>query len=148
MNNKEEIKKRCIEFVDNKINQLNKAIEETQQSANNETKSSAGDKHETSRAMAQLESERLAKQKNQLIKSKEALISIPLEKTSVVNLGSLTKTTAGYFYMSIGLGKIDFNEEEIFVIPLHSPVGKLLTGKKVGDSFLFNGTKSEILEIY
>ena len=51
--NKENYLTACINFLKEKIKGINNIMNETQTSANSDTKSSAGDKHETSRAMAQ-----------------------------------------------------------------------------------------------
>lgn len=145
---KSALKIHCLSLLEHKIEQLNLAIKDAQNSANNETKSSAGDKHETSRAMAQLENERLSKQKNMAIKSKEALKSIPLNTSNAsVTMGSLVNTSDGIFYIAIGLGKIQFQNKDVFVVPLHAPAGKLLANKQVGDSFIFKNQKCEILKI-
>ncbi len=146
---KKSIKQYCLNHLKEKSDVLVHAINEAQASANSNTKSSAGDKHETSRAMAQLENERLKKQLHQLNKLNEALKAIPIEQhTDSIQLGSIAETSAGSFFISIGLGKIMCNNEEFFVVPLHSPVGKQLANKKEGDSFVFNNNQESILKLY
>jgi len=52
----------CFEFIDNRIKTIRQAIQETQASADQETKSSAGDKYETGLSMMQLDMEKQAEQ--------------------------------------------------------------------------------------
>ena len=61
----------CLEFTDTQISTLKSAIKATQQSANEETKSTAGDKYETGRAMAQLEVEKFQSQLAEALKMKQ-----------------------------------------------------------------------------
>ena len=60
---KQNIYSQCLLILNQKIEELNSALATATESANNETKSSAGDKHETARAMMQLEQEKLSLQK-------------------------------------------------------------------------------------
>ena len=148
MLNKIKVKQECLAHINKQINLIDEAIQDAQDSSNTETKSSAGDKHETSRAMAQLETERLNKQLSKQLQLKEALLKIN-DDSSVENiaLGSLVNTTAGWFYLTVGLGKVLVDNHTVFVSPLHTPVGKLLLNKKVGDSFLFQGKEHVIHNI-
>ena len=61
-----EIKKQlfseCQNFVNSKLEAIHRTIEGLQNSLTSETKSTAGDKHETGRAMAQLEQEKIEKE--------------------------------------------------------------------------------------
>ena len=55
---KQELYKLCLEYVENRFQTIQNTIKEIQESLGSETKSSAGDKHETGRAMLQLEREK------------------------------------------------------------------------------------------
>lgn len=52
----------CTKKLQQQIVSLKQLLDEVTEAVNNETKSSVGDKHETSRAMMQLEQEKLGKQ--------------------------------------------------------------------------------------
>ncbi|MEJ0032235.1 MAG: hypothetical protein WDO15_18500 [Bacteroidota bacterium] len=58
----------CLEFIDNRIKTIRNAISETQASADEETKSSAGDKYETGLSMMQLDMEKQAEQLQEAIR--------------------------------------------------------------------------------
>ena len=59
---KQKIHTHCLHLLDNKIAELQKILRSLGESAANDTKSSAGDKHETARAMIHIEQETITKQ--------------------------------------------------------------------------------------
>ena len=76
-------------------------------SGSRDAKSSAGDKHETGVAMAQLEQEKLRYQIHEFQKMQDIVQKINPSKTnSKINLGSLVETDKGWFYISVGLGSV------------------------------------------
>lgn len=147
--NKLLIYQKCIEIIEDSILAINMAINDAQDAANNETKSSAGDKHETGRAMAQLETEKLYTQLNDALTQKQIFSKINLnQKNKQITIGSLVYTDKCIFYISISLGKVKINNETIYVISPHSPIGKLLLTKKEKDSFSLNGINYVIERIF
>lgn len=123
-------------------------MEAAQASANEETKSSAGDKYETGRAMMQLELEKNAVQLAEATKLKLTLDQIdPGKKSDVVQLGSLVSTTQGHYYISISAGKFDMKGTTVFAVSAASPVGAKLLGLKKGDNVDFNGKTFLITEV-
>jgi len=139
---------KCNEINQQRVLQLKTTIQEAQNAANNETKSSAGDKHETGRAMAQLETEKLTKQLTEALKLEQTLNRINANESSKsIGLGSIVITDNGNFYLSISLGKVELENQLYFVISTLSPIGKLLIGKKENDTFSFNGKVYKIEKI-
>ena len=59
---KETLLSKCHEFIDERHQRIQRTIDEIKVSLQSETKSSAGDKHETGRAMLQLEREKAGQQ--------------------------------------------------------------------------------------
>lgn len=124
-----------LEAVQEKMTRIQSAFDALQESLVSDTKSSAGDKHETSRAMTQLEQEKLSNQLMQTRRLQEILAQIdPNSKHEKVQFGSLVATDAGTFFISVGLGVLLHKTEEFYCIAATSPVGQTLLGKKVGDS--------------
>jgi hypothetical protein len=80
-------------------------IAETRAS-NNDTKSSMGDKYETSREMLQQEINNLQIQLNEHLKSQKILKNINPNPHKVVSLGSWVETDKGKFFIAISLGEI------------------------------------------
>lgn len=131
-----------------KIAVIETALKDTQDSANSDTKSSAGDKHETSRAMAHIENERLATQLKVLQIQVETLQKInPTIQGISVNFGSLVFCGELRFFLSVGLGKIKHNRTGFFAIATNSPVGTSLLGKKVGDLIQIGNKKNTITHV-
>ena len=124
-------------------------MEAAQASANTEDKSSAGDKYETGRAMAQRERDMYAKQFDQISSELAILNRIdPKQPSAFVNIGSLISTNFGYYFLSVSIGKLIISEQEITIISKSSPIGKFLFGKKVGENFDFLGKNIEIKTIF
>ena len=112
------------------------------------TKSSAGDKHETARAMLQLDREQAGERLVELEKTLEVLHKINLTKTAThAHLGSLVTTNKGNFFLSISLGVLTHQNKSYYCIGLQTPIGKLLFGKQVGDTFSFRETTYQIKAI-
>lgn len=128
----------CVDFVEERHSKIQNQIEEIQESLTSETKSSAGDKHETGRAMLQLEREKAGQQLAEVEKLKEALSKIDVLKFSeTIGLGSLVFTSKSNYFIAISAGQLKVNSQLFFAISPNTPIGLLLMGKKVGDEIGF-----------
>ncbi len=144
---KKELYDNCFAYVRSRIVSSEDAISGAQSSANEETKSSAGDKYETGRSMAQLEIEKNTIQLNESKKLLLALEQIKNTKSKSVITGSIAFTTQGNFYISISAGQFIIDGVTYFAISPASPIGKHLMGKSEGDDFSFNQRKFLIQKI-
>ena len=130
----------CQDYINNRIQTVKTAMDIAQASANDETKSSAGDKYETGRAMMQLELEKNSVQLVEANKLKQTLDQLDPDKLSdTVQLGSLVTTNHGCFYLSISAGPLKLRGSLVFAVSTASPIGVKLAGLKKGDSFQLNG---------
>lgn len=135
---KRKLYQHCIDFLDKRIEAAREAIRVAQESANDETKSSAGDKYETGRAMMQLEIEKNATQLEEALKQKKILDSINIELQPVkIQNGSLVFTDQGNFFLGISVGLVVIEDKSFAVVSAQSPIGSRLIGLKSGDSFSF-----------
>ena len=149
MNVKEELYKQCELYVNKRLQTVEETIVSHQKALQSETKSSAGDKHETGRAMLQLEMEKASQQLNGVAQMKEVLAKLNINYTSSnVCLGSVVVTTSANYFVSISVGMLIIDNKKYFAISPSSPIGKLILGKKVGETFDFNGIKNRIKEIF
>jgi len=139
----------CYNQIDSRIAAVQEALNAVQSSANEETKSSAGDKYETGRAMAQLEAERYRVQLSELQKERGQLNQIdPAGMTSEIRRGSLVKTDHGIFFLAAGIGKVKIETISFTVVSIESPLGRALKGKRVEQSAMFNGKTYRIEMIW
>jgi len=141
--------KQMILDVEEKIHLSKGQINSINHSKSSATKSSAGDKHETGRAMMERELAIAEFQIQKALLQKADignLQNVPSDDGEV-RFGSLVHTSNGYFILGIGLGKITTDGSMCFAISSASPIGKELMGKKEGDLFEFNSSEIEILSI-
>ncbi|SIS38999.1 hypothetical protein SAMN05421766_101371 [Zobellia uliginosa] len=145
---KEELYRFCGTFVAERIARIQKNIEDIQMSLTSETKSSAGDKHETGRAMLQLEREKLGQQLAEAEKMKQVLSKVPKDgNTATVGLGSWVVTARADYFLAISAGEFKSRQKSVYCISAATPIAKLLFGKQIGDTVVFNGQDLKIVDI-
>jgi len=146
---KEQLYQACEEFLKGRLNMVIERIANIQESLQSETKSSAGDKHETGRAMLQLEREKAGNQLIDIQKQQELFSRVVIDTSSdVARLGSLVTTDKGAYFLAISVGAITIDEKTYYAISPSSPIGSVLLGKKMGEKFSFNtGVSQQIKEI-
>ncbi len=138
MNIKECLYNKCQEFINNRLHTIQHTIGEIQKALLSETKSSAGDKHETGRAMLQLEREKAGQQLAEIQKVKEVLAKINLDEASkTIRLGSIVYTSQANYFIAISAGEIRVDNTSYFAISPKTPIGQLLVSKKIGDVVVF-----------
>jgi transcription elongation GreA/GreB family factor len=134
--------------VDARFKSIQRHISDIQNSLLSETKSSAGDKHETGRAMLQLEREKAGRQLAEINKLRTALSKINIEKKpTLVGLGSLVYTSKAHYLIAVSLGALKVGDDSFYAISPSTPIGQLLMGKKVGDEVSFNGNSCVIEQV-
>lgn len=139
---KQEVKTQLLDACKTQLGNRRQAVDailsNVAHSLKEETKSSAGDKHETGRAMLQLERENAGKQLAEIEKL-EALLQRVSAKTSSgpVHLGSVIETNQATYFLSIPSGKLIINNQPYYAIGIASPIGKILLGKNKGDKIAF-----------
>ncbi len=146
---KEKLFNLCKEYVALRIATAKSAMDIAQAAASEESKTSMGDKYETSKALLHIEKDKAAGQLSEAIKLDRVLNEIQTipSNNNKVDLGNLVLTTNGNFYISISVGKLTVAKNNYFAISLASPVGQLLYGLKVGEEMDFNKRTARILEI-
>ncbi len=146
---KQKIHAHCLGVLNSKILELENILKELDASAASDTKSSAGDKHETARAMVQIEQENTGKQLQELMEQKNILEQIdPALVSSQITKGSLVKTDKNLLYLSMGMGKINVDGKTIMVLSPQSPLGMKLMGLKAGNTAVINGVKYVVEAVF
>lgn len=139
---------RCLAYADQRIETARTAMEAAQEAANSETKSSAGDKYETGRAMAQRERDMSAAQLAEAQKLKKDMEPINADtQYESVQRGSLVITDQGNYFISISAGKISLNNVDYFAVSPASPVAAALIGRRAGEVVSFGNRKYSIKEV-
>jgi transcription elongation GreA/GreB family factor len=137
-----------MDFIQERINTAETALAQAREASNDDTKSSAGDKFETTREMMQQDITRNkslledAQQNLQVLKS-----ILNVSHSDVVRNGSVVYTNNGIFYLSISVGSLNYEGQNIYAISAMSPVGKSMLAKKSGDQFSFNQKDYTIVQV-
>ena len=145
---KQSLLQECKNVVQRRYEKINQTLTDIIESLEDESKSSAGDKHETGRAMLQIDRENAGKQLAEVEQLQKLLPKIDIKSTSdYARLGSLVYTNHGTFFIGISTGAFTVGKTVYYCVALQAPIGKLLSGKKKSDSFSFNDKQYLITSI-
>jgi len=145
---KENLLQHCKKHVENRMGKIKQTIADIEESLQEESKNTSGDKHETGRAMLQIDRENSGKQLMEIEKLANLLNRIDVnEAGEYVRLGSLVTTDKNIFFISISIGAVHIDGREYLCVALNSPIGSQLAGKMVGDSFIFNNQNITVKQI-
>jgi len=135
-------------LIQEKISQLKADLKSAEESGKADTKSSMGDKHETSREIVRQEIDFITARLNEAENMSAELNRINgSEIHETIRPGSLVETATSSFFISVAFGKIQVNDKTIYAISLASPAGTALKGKKSGENFEINGRKNSIISV-
>ncbi|HMV09541.1 MAG TPA: 3-oxoacyl-ACP synthase [Cyclobacteriaceae bacterium] len=144
---KQKLYEACARHLHDRITELTASLRSIQESANEETKSSSGDKYETGRAMAHLEIEKLQTQLAEANKMMADLNRISIkENSAAIKAGSLVFTSRGNFFIAIHAGEHTLDGTHFFVVSPASPIAQKMLGLKAGDEFTLNNRAFSIVQ--
>ncbi|MBI1228243.1 MAG: 3-oxoacyl-ACP synthase [Bacteroidetes bacterium] len=139
----------CQQYVNQRLETITQAQAAIRQALDEETKSTAGDKHETGRAMMQLEQEKLSAQLAEVQQLQQVLGRIQLENLpSRIGEGNLVLTGQGNYFIAISAGKLELDGKLYYLVSLASPIGLALAHRKAGEQFVFRGESISILAVF
>lgn len=145
---KSEILKHLISLQVDRLSELNLYQKDLSDSLQSESKSTAGDKHDTSRAMIHLEQEKLQHQSKELNYQYQRLKEISEVKgLDIVSFGALVETETDLFLLGASLGKQIVDGRIVYCVGMEAPISQSILNKRVGDSLFFNGKVSGIKSI-
>jgi len=146
---KNRLKQWALAIIEQRIATAKQAADHAQQAANQEEKSSAGDKYETGRAMGHLQKDMHAGQLAAHLKDLAALKGVNTDTLYATPVGgAFINCTGCSFFIAAGLGKQVVEGQTIFFISPYAPLARTLEQKKTGDSFLFNNLTVLIADIF
>ncbi len=146
---KNKLKQWGLDLIRQRIHTATEAMDQAQEAANNEGKSSAGDKYETGRAMGHLQKDMYARQLAESVKELAALHAIVVDPLCREGRpGAFLQTDDVGFFISAGLGKQVVDGRTILFLSPLAPLAKLLAGKKAGDPVVFNHQTVGIQDVF
>ena len=147
-NLKEDLFEACSLFVQKKLINIEAVMQSNRMGLENESKSSAGDKHETGRAMMHLEMEKASQQFDVISKMKEVLQKIDINsRSNQIRLGSLVETDQGSYFLSISAGQLNIGNKVYYAVSSFSPIGAILLGKNQGDQVILGTKRIQIISV-
>lgn len=145
---KQQVHAQCLQILEDKRARLEHSIADAQKAASEDTKSSAGDKFETSREMLKQEINKHSQQLSMTSKMLQQFSQIdPTQKLDSIAFGSLVETNEGWYYFSASLGKVETEAKNCFALSMVSPIAKVLANLKAGDEVSFMKRKIKVLSI-
>ena len=146
---KDRLKQFGLSLIGQRIDAARTAMDQAQDAANSEEKSSAGDKYETGRAMGHLQKEMYSRQLAAYSQELAALHAIQTGKLyDIIAAGAFVDCGEMAFFIAAGLGKLEIEGREIFYLSPQAPLARSLAQLKAGTSFNFNKKTLHILEVY
>lgn len=144
-----EVLELCRAKADDQLQDLRSAMQKVKESIEGEEKSSAGDKFETARAMAQKEMERLGFQLEKAKMEHSVLAQLDPDKHNEhIQIGSLVVTEGMTLFVAVAMGRINVNGTDVFVISPSSPIGQAILGKSAGDRYKLGAKEDRINSVY
>lgn len=145
---KKKLKAICLERLNDKVSALQGIVEDLAIDAQNDAKSSAGDKHETGLSMMHLEQENISKKISESIAMRDVVSKINDDKVSnVVEFGSFVQVNSVYLFFSAALPKIVIEDKSVLAVSMDAPIAKELIGRKLHDKFTFNNCEFVIHQL-
>lgn len=144
LGDKEKLIDHCKSLLEGRLEVLDTELDKLQEASGEETKSSAGDKYETAREMITLEKNKVLSQKSTLLGQLKNLQSIRLNLRQTVEAGTILQANNQWYFISVALGPIKFNDLQFFIISPVAPIAQAMLGKALNDEFRFNNRSFKI----
>mgnify|MGYP006156283841 CR=1 FL=1 len=138
MLNKSDVLDELIKQLTEKLFNLKGSLLSLIESRNSDTKSSSGDKFETSREMAQIE---ISKIEKEIVKTQQLITDLTSKASQFII------TDKGAFLISIPFGKLMVNSSEVFCISNSAPITNQLVNTEISANFKYRGVAYNVLNI-
>lgn len=148
MDFKEKIHHKYKQLLQDRIDVFHDMITALTEDSKNDSKGSAGDKHETALSMMHIEQEKLSYKLREVKEQKAVFDKISQNQSRErVSLGSLVTANGIYLYVCAALPKVTVDGITVVALSPQSPLGEKLMGKSTGYSFQINMTQYVIEDI-
>ena len=146
---KQRLKAHCLSVIQLRIDTASEGMEDAQDAANSEEKSSAGDKYETSRAMNQIVRDNYAHQLSVAVQDMNLLQTVNADMLyDKADNGAVIYSADLIYFIATGLGVITFEGMKVVVLSPKAPLSNLLREKGKGDSVTLNGKSITITDVF
>lgn len=146
---KADLLEQCRHHIERRVGVAQSAIDRAKEGAEGETKSSMGDKYETTRALLQNEQANQSRQLSESLKLQMFLGRIkPDQLHERATFGSVVRTDQGNYFISISAGRLMVDGQKYFAISPQTPLAKEFLRKVAGDRAQFNEREIRILEVF
>jgi len=143
------LKQFALDLISTRIEAARLQADQAQEAANQEEKSSAGDKYETSRAMGHLQKDMHSRQQAENARELATLHQVRVDMIySTAVAGAFIQCSDINFFIAAGLGKQQLHDQTIIFLSPAAPLAKTLYQRRAGDSFVFNGRTLIIQDIF
>ncbi|HVD99164.1 MAG TPA: hypothetical protein VNB90_13230 [Cytophagaceae bacterium] len=147
MSVKKQLLAKCIDIQTNIINTAKKAMDDAQQSANEE-KNSNEEMTDSFRETMQATRDVYARQVQEGINTLGLLNRIMIKPLEVVKFGAVVVTDFQNYFISAGLGEVKIDDKNFVTVSTLTPLYQILSEKKKGDLFMFLDRKYRILDVF
>ncbi|MBX7180582.1 MAG: hypothetical protein K1X82_00590 [Bacteroidia bacterium] len=149
---KVELKKRlletCISIQTNHLQTLKDEIDEAERIANDHD-GGAEENMDSFREEMQNKREVFTRQFQVTSNDLQILRRVDPNKTDTqVQFGSVVFTESQKLFVTVSLGRVNVNGEDFFAISMQTPLFKVLSGKRKGETANFNGKDIKIVDIF
>lgn len=144
------ILKHLLDHVDKDLAEAKARMASLKESLGAESKSSAGDKHETGRAMIHLEQERVQDTVGRLEHMRGILIQRAFQDKAIqrVSPGALVETTGPWVLVGVPLGKVQLPDTLVLCVGAEAPLAQQWRGAQPGDQVALGPQKLTIQAIH
>jgi len=137
----------CKDHLNSSAEKTKLAIDEAQSSANEYGQPK--DRYDSYRAQVLRKRDMFGKQLLKTMDQIACLDQIGVDKLHYkVEFGSVVLTDKQHMFVATGIGKVKFDEADIFIISPHVPVFEALKDKTSGDVIDFRGSNIKIAEVF
>jgi len=134
--------------IECKIRKANEYLESIQESIRSETKSTAGDKHDTTRELMQQERNKVAQNMSHQLLAQKIIIELRKSKSSKqIGFGSLIQTNSSWIYIGISIGKVIYRDQDVLCVSPVSPLARAFESKTENQEVDCNGVVYSIEKV-
>ncbi len=136
----------CLQAQETALSNARQVMDDAQEEANNY--GPPKDRYDGFRNQQMRRRDLYGKRLEQAVQNISLLKSIdPMASRQSIGFGSLVVTDSTIFFVAIGMGLVQFEDEDVAVVSMLVPVYHVMKGKRVGDGFSLNENSYKVLDI-